>query len=612
MIKNIFHFFKSANITDPQTVNSLLVSAYLQKKHCDIHKCSFLKYFILPTDNPNLIETIQLLDVVNTDFQIEDLIKLFEYVVSPVDRIITGAVYTPKTVRLAILKESLENKTKKELNKIRIADISCGCGGFLMDAAVWIHEKTKKKYTDIFRENIFGIDIQNYAIERTKILLSLLALQNGEDEDFSFNLLCQDTLDYIFDNWNAKYSKFDVILGNPPYVCSRNLPDEVRPKLAQYEVCGSGHPDLYIPFIQIATEMLANNGQLGYITMNSFLRSVNGRCLRKFLSQNKYAISIVDFRGYQIFESRNTYTCLFFLNKKNKTAAIRYAVDEYGLFPKKVPYNNYLYEILDDEKGWNINDYNATMAIEATGIQIKDYCPSRHGIATLSNETYIFKPTKEDNDNFYLESDKRIFPIEKDICRNIVNPNKLNSLNDFSSLIEKVIFPYHIETEKAVIIDPELMQNKYPHVWDYLNAKKEILMKRDKGKNQSYPQWYAYGRTQSLVLPKHKLFFPKFANKPLRCAISDDKTLMLYNGLAFVNSDKRKLQILKTIIESELFWNYIQKNGKPYSSGYYSLSGVDIKHFGIPILSHKEEDELLTLKNKEEIEKWLKAYYRIF
>ena len=39
--------------------------------------------------------------------------------------------------------------------------------------------------------------------------------------------------------------------------------------------------------------------------------------------------------------------------------------------------------------------------------------------------------------------------------------------------------------------------------------------KRDKGKTSKYPIWYAYGRTQSLVMPRYKLFFPKLANKSL-------------------------------------------------------------------------------------------------
>ena len=112
-------------------------------------------------------------------------------------------------------------------------------------------------------------------------------------------------------------------------------------------------------------------------------------------------------------------------------------------------------------------------------------------------------------------------------------------------------------------------------------------------------------------MPRYKLFFPKFANMALKCVICDAPDLMLYNGLAFVSDDERKLRILKSVIESEIFWSYIKKNGKPYASGYYSLSGVDIKHFGIPEFTSVEEDELLEIDDKNEKEHWLKEKYRL-
>ena len=178
-------------------------------------------------------------------------------------------------------------------------------------------------------------------------------------------------------------------------------------------------------------------------------------------------------------------------------------------------------------------------------------------------------------------------------------------------MIEKVIFPYRIENGHAYVYEQTEMIRRFPKAYEYLNANKEILIKRDKGDISAYPQWYAFGRTQSLVLPKYKLFFPKFANRPLRCVIFDDPELLLYNGLAFVNTEERNLRILKAFIESELFWNYIQANGKPYASGYYSLSGVDIKHFGIPVMSVEEEDELLSMNDKKNIEEWLRKRYGI-
>lgn len=606
-------FLKRNVPSDERTVNKLFVSAYMDSNRMESPKSTYLSQHCIGKDDADyqvfqkVCEHIR--DEYGSKISLEVLVKLFEYVVSPADRIVTGAVYTPKDVRRTILQRILGYKSVEELRRVRIADISCGCGGFLMDAALWIHEKTGKTYADIFKDNIWGIDIQDYSIERTKILLSLLALSEGVDDDFDFNLLCRDTLDFACEDWDARYTGFDVVVGNPPYVCSRNLSEETRAKLSTYEVCSSGHPDLYIPFFQISIEMLNDGGRLGFITMNTFLRSVNGRAIRKYLSRSRYHINIVDFRGYQVFESKNTYTCLFYLDKLPGAETLRYAVDEEGTLLDSIQFETIPFENLDDDKGWTINDFDVTAAIETVGIQIKDYCPSRHGIATLSNDIYIFNPVSEDERYYILESNEIRYPIERDICRDIVNPNKLNSIDDLDTILEKVIFPYHIEEGRAIIYTPSEMRNLFPRVYAYLQAKRTILQGRDKGDISNYPQWYAYGRTQSLIMPRFKLFFPKYANKSLQCAICDAPDLLFYNGLAFINKDERKLLILKAIIESNMFWKYIQTNAKPYSSGYYSLTGVDIKHFGIPEFTQEEEEELLGMDDKTEIDRWLRRRY---
>ena len=599
--------------TDERTVNRLFVSAFIVSNRMKEPNSSFLSQYCIGVGDADY-EVLQKVhdcvrDEYGTKILLEVLVKLFEFVVSPADRIVTGAVYTPKDVRRTILQRTIGDKNEDELKIIRIADISCGCGGFLMDAALWIHEKTGKTYADIFKENIWGIDIQNYSVERTKILLSLLALSEGEDADFDFNLICRDTLDFRSGEWNPLFMGFDVIVGNPPYVCSRNLSEETHAKLNTYEVCSSGHPDLYIPFFQIAIEMLNNSGNLGFITMNTFLRSVNGRAIRNYFSRNRYSICIVDFRGYQVFDSKNTYTCLFYLDKQHTADDIHYAVDEQGDLSDDVHYTVVPYAAVDDEKGWTLNNFDETVAIETVGIQIKDYCSSRHGIATLSNATYIYNPVAEDEEYFYIDEEGARLPIERGICRDIVNPNRLNAISDLDMLMEKVIFPYRIENGRAFVYTPDEMSRQFPNALAYLETKRGVLTSRDKGKTSTYPQWYAFGRTQSLVMPRYKLFFPKFANKPLRCVICDAPDLMLYNGLAFVNTDERKLRILKSIIESNLFWMYIQTNAKPYASGYYSLSGVDIKHFGIPKFTPEEENELLAMDERKEIERWLRVRY---
>lgn len=609
MLQRIFPFLKRNLTQDPLLINRIFVTLYIT--YNNVSTCnSFVSKYIINNGDEDYKVLRQVLDFLKkqsvSKLDLEDMIKLFEFVISPSDRIVTGAIYTPSKIRKRILENSLSKQ--QNLSSIRVADIACGCGGFLMDVAKYIHKKTGKSYLLIYQENIFGIDIQSYSIERCKILLNLLALSEGECSEFEFNLLNADTLDFHSEGWNVSFTDFDVIVGNPPYVCGRNMEDGTKEKTKMYEVCNAGSTDLYIPFFQIAIEMIKENGMLGYITMNTFLKSLNARELRKYFMEGSYNISIVDFRGHQVFSGKSTYTCLFFL-KKEKSEMLHYYCDENAELSKRSGYTDIPYSILDAEKGWNLNEHKVASKLESVGIPLAKFCQSRHGIATLSNKTYIFTPIDENDKFYYLEKETHIYQIEKEICKDIVNSNKLNSDISLDKIKHKVIFPYQLCDGKAFLIDENVMKHKFPMTYKYLESQRDELARRDKGKGKDYPVWYAYGRTQSLVMPSIKLFFPKIANKPLRCALVNAPNLLLYNGMAFVGEDERKMRILQKIFESNIFWNYIVANSKPYSSGYYSLNGSNIKNFGIPIFTEKEVEELLSIQNKDDINNWLVRYY---
>ena len=610
MLKRIFPFLKRNLTQDPLLINRIFVTLYITYNNVSIYN-SFVSRYVINNVDEDYKVLRQVLDFLEkqsiSKLDLEDMIKLFEFVISPSDRIVTGAIYTPSKIRKRILENCLSKQ--QNLSSIRVADIACGCGGFLMDVAKYIHKKTGKSYLLVYQENIFGIDIQSYSIERCKILLNLLAISEGECSEFEFNLLNADTLDFLSEGWNTAFNDFDVIVGNPPYVCGRNMEDGTKEKTKMYEVCNAGSTDLYIPFFQIAIEMIKENGMLGYITMNTFLKSLNARELRKYFMEGSYNISIVDFRGHQVFSGKSTYTCLFFL-KKEKSEMLHYYCDENAELSKRFGYTDIPYSILDAEKGWNLNEHKVASKLESVGIPLAKFCQSRHGIATLSNKTYIFTPIDENDKFYYLEKETHIYQVEKEICKDIVNSNKLNSDISLDKIKHKVIFPYQLCDGKAFLIDENVMKHKFPMAYKYLESQRDELARRDKGKGKDYPVWYAYGRTQSLVMPSIKLFFPKIANKPLRCVIVNDPNLWLYNGMAFVGDDERKMKVLQKILESKIFWNYVVANSKPYSSGYYSLNGANIKNFGIPYFSENEENDLLQLQNKDDINEWLCRYYK--
>ena len=608
MNSKIFTYLKRKGMTDIRMVNRLFVSAFMRHHNLVSQKNALLMEHYIGDEDEDalaLADFIEQLDKCECDYNLEELTKLFEFVISPSDRKITGAIYTPEYIRDKIVTEVTDGMLPNEIATKRFADIACGCGGFFLTIAQLIHNRCDKSFFDIFNENIFGIDIQDYSIERTKLLLSLLALMNNEDDNFDFHLYQANTLSFDF----SEIEPLDIIVGNPPYVCARNMSDENRELLSQWSVCASGNSDLYIPFFQIAIDNVVEGGRVGFITMNSFMTSLNGRALRDYFHKHQYDIRIVDFRGCQMFPGKNTYTCLFFLTKLS-SESVEYCTNEGVTLPDQLRFERFDYSLLNSQEGWKLNSLSRTMHIEQVGNPLKRFCQTRHGIATLANKVYVIRPIREEVTNFVFEKNGIEYTIEQAICREIVNSNKFNSDVQLGDIIEQVIYPYHCNTDgRTEIIEEETLRNEFPLAYAYLVANRATLDARDKGHTDKYPAWYAYGRTQSLVMPRYKLFFPKIANKQLHCVLSDDRDLLLYNGISFVSNDRAQLQILKRILESSIFWNYVILNSKPYSSGYYSLNGVNIKHFGIPEFTLEQKKKLLSMNNQEEINSWLKQFY---
>lgn len=609
-MRNAFKYLSQYS-TIPKDVDRLIISAFLEINKLKPQKNTLLiSYSIEISDKEEYSKLIEFVSIINEEivqFGFEELIKLFEFVISPADRIINGAIYTPANIREYIVKETL-GKQAEISDLFKVSDIACGCGGFLFNASIELKKKTNKSYSAIFRNHIFGLDIQKYSINRTKLLLSLLALKSGEDEEFyEFNLFQGDTLDFNWSTIEDEFNGFDIILGNPPYVCARNLDEETKEKLKNWEVCKSGNSDLYIPFFQIAIENLAINGTLGFITMNSFFKSLNGRSLRDYFQRKELTFSIIDFGSEQVFKSKNTYTCICFIENRNQNFISYTTVDSIKL-KNKQSFKKINYSVLDSKKGWNLKDNKSISKIESTGIPFGELYQTRHGIATLKNDIYIFRPVVEDEKYFYLQNGS-LYKIEKGICKDIVNSNKLSREVSLNKLKEKVIFPYD-QQEKPKLLSEEFIREKYPEAFRYFQNKRKVLDLRDKG-NGNYENWFAFGRTQSLEKVKNKMFFPKYSDRTPSFIINSDDNLLFYNGLAVVGSSETEMAIIKKVMESSVFWYYIKTTSKPYASNYYSLNGNYIRNFGICELNDRETEFILRENNKKILDQFFEDKYNV-
>ena len=153
--------------------------------------------------------------------------------------------------------------------------------------------------------------------------------------------------------------------------------------------------------------------------MNSFFKSLNARLLREYFRSLSLQMKIIDFGSEQVFKSKNTYTCLCFI-EKSKQSHIQYVrtgsqnlLEINNINFKKVYFDN-----LDSHTGWNLHHHELIDKIESTGTPFGKVFTTRHGIATLRNDIFIFKPFKSDKHYHYLlDNENKEICIEKGICR---------------------------------------------------------------------------------------------------------------------------------------------------------------------------------------------------
>lgn len=626
---NILIYLKKYSF-EINTINRLITTAFCKSNSLTVNKNVFLKNLIINKDD--VLDQIALKDFnnlfleYNQTFDFECLIQLFEFVISPNDKIVNGAVYTPQYIRRYIVNSCVQND--HELQNSISCDVACGCGGFLYEYAILAHDKTRKSIIDIIEQNLFGIDITEFSIERTKILLSLLAISYGEDEkEITFNLFVGDSLDF---DW-FKESKivrvnqgFNYVFSNPPYVGSSNLDNITKELMKNWEVASTGKLDLYIPFFEIGLKWLNENGILGYITVNNFYRSLNGRALRKYFSEKSYNFKLIDFGSEQVFKARLTYTCICQISKTKGNLTYTNSV------PQKIDslvdsdFIDFEYSSLNDFDGWQLERANVQLnlkKIETTGEKLGDLFSIRNGFATLRNRIYLFTPTDEDNEYFYFEKNSKSYKVEKSICRDAIKPNILKDEEDILRFNEKLIFPYtlveqkndtlfHQHSNKAIkIIKEYVFKVKFPYAYSYFKSQETELAKRDKGQRE-YEVWYAFGRNQALNIFGKKLLFPYISDSPY-FVYTNKEDLLFYNGYAVVSDSEEDLKFVQKILKTEIFWYYIKHTSKPYSSNYYALAKNYVKNFGIPNFTIAEKKYFMSLKTARAINKFLLKKYNI-
>lgn len=257
-----------------------------------------------------------------------------------------GIYYTPAYIVDYIVKNTVLEvlKNKKKSDEIKVLDPACGSGSFLIKAFDYLYNDFSKnenaKYqmidsqgaysikTKILKRNIYGVDLDNKAVEITKLNLLLKASEKGRKLPEEIDLHIKHGNSVVEDEkatnlhpfkWvdDFKEDTFDVVIGNPPYVDYREIEGREFIKRKFYSAQVKGKYNLLILFLEKGLKVLRSGGRLGFIVSNQFLCSDFGINIRKFILENSDIKQIIDVSMIRVFRDASTYPIIIILEKKH-------------------------------------------------------------------------------------------------------------------------------------------------------------------------------------------------------------------------------------------------------------------------------------------------------
>jgi hypothetical protein len=473
-------------------------------------------------------------------------------------------ITTPKFIIKSILNQTVvpfcEGKTDKDILSSKMADVACGSGAFLLELFQLLsdtlidfylnNDSSKLIQTNIntyklpfelkrklLLNCIYGTDKDYNAVEAAKFGL-LLKLLEGEDNssinfknpilpDLGSNIHFGNTLITPRDIKNKRFlpeinpfdfgkEKYDVIVGNPPYMKSEDMKQIIPLELPIYKdkyTSGYKQFDKYFVFIERAIDLLKDKGWLGYIVPGKFAKVGAGLKLRELLQEKGYIHTIISFGANQIFRSKTTYTCLLILRKEKLSTFLYTEIRDLSAWKisKKddFKYHTIKTETLNKEVWVLVSPELKPVfdIISAQSVSLEDIVGHDgifNGIQTSANDIYIFQPHKEDKNFYYFEKKGIKWKIEKVLTKSYFQTSSGDdNLNTYRPLKPnaRVIYPYRLTLTGVDLISLKDIKKNFPAAFKYLQYHKNILdnPKRDiKPEPQTRNEWHRYGRHQSL------------------------------------------------------------------------------------------------------------------
>ncbi|OHE07479.1 MAG: hypothetical protein A2513_00475 [Sulfurimonas sp. RIFOXYD12_FULL_33_39] len=478
-------------------------------------------------------------------------------------------------------KENLEEYRNWLLN-LKILDPACGSGAFLnqaLDFLIKEHESLQKDLVvmgditayyeiekSILEHNIYGVDINEDAVEIAKLSLWLRTASKGRElTSLAGKIKCGNSL--IDDNtvaenafvWEDEFPEvfaqggFDVVIGNPPWGASLPI-NQIKHLQIKYPDVTSKSNDSYLFFTLLSLGILNKNGIFGFIIPNTWMLINTAKDIREKLLAYEI-LNIVDY-GDGVFEN---------VTAESSTIIIKNNIqNDSNVKVEKFKNNNQILENFINKKNWRADAYKRI-------------------ILEKSNEIYnfIFKIT--DKTTVFSNLAEIIWGIKPYQVGHGTPIQTRDMLNDRI---------YHSDIKIDDTYKPLLIGSNINRYSLYFND--NLFIKY--GNNLMYPS-----NEQKMISPK---LLMRQTSDILR-VVYDQNSFYCQNSIFIVTSDKINLKYLNTLLNSKLL-NFLYSMENPQSGKTFAeIKPSVIKDLPIKEISDSQQkpfiqkaDKMLSL-NKE-------------
>lgn len=225
-----------------------------------------------------------------------------------VDEAGRGAVFTRPEVACAILDLAGYTSTRA-LHRLRLLEPSFGMGDFLLPAldrmldAYFRTGGTAARARAELAGSIRAVELHRDSLEQTALCvgarLKSVGLSAQDAQALTEEWLIRD--DFLL---CTLPTKFDVVVGNPPYVRQERIPAALLEEYRHRYRTLYDRADLYVPFYERALELLTPGGKLGFVCSNRWVKNKYGGPLRAMIAEGYQLSHYIDLERVDAFHAQ--------------------------------------------------------------------------------------------------------------------------------------------------------------------------------------------------------------------------------------------------------------------------------------------------------------------